>query len=111
MATSSRKLFGTDANGSEPVRKKSERWQTVVSFWPALLFNDADMRALRPRSNHHGLGQDPPDRECLLNHTVMPDGLSTQIIFGGPVIPTASYPEQKSRQLCASDGYGDARPS
>jgi hypothetical protein len=29
-----------------------------VSFWPALLFNDADMRALRPRSNHHGLGQE-----------------------------------------------------
>src|SRR3954466_15905103 len=46
-----------------PGRKKSERWQTVVSFWPALLFNDADMRALRPRSNHHGLSQDPPDRK------------------------------------------------
>ena len=59
----------------EPIRKKSERSQTLVSFWPALLFRGADMRALRFRSNRHGLGQDPVDRKCLLSHTIMPDGL------------------------------------
>ena len=60
----------------EPVRKQSERLRTLVSFWPALLFRGADMRAPRFRSNHHGVGQDPPDRKCLLNHTTMPHGLS-----------------------------------
>src|SRR5690349_17566953 len=37
------------------------------------------------RPNRHGLGQKPPDRKCLLKHTIMPDGLLALISIGAPV--------------------------